>query len=238
MKLIRAWRTTPKLRRSDIAWTLIPLLLWLAAIYSRGFIIRPHCAQQPETCTVDSLLPMDRPAVGLEIRNADSLSFTTQGLSGIVALSVPPLWHLTTVILGQATPVGALAALGTDLVIFTQTTAFNGLFTESAHLITQRPRPFVYADPARATDFANYTSFYSGHTSFSAAATVFLLLTLAGRGAAVWLLGLAGATSYGLMSLTGLYRVLAGRHFPTDVLMGALAGACVAVLIALRHRQE
>lgn len=235
----RGWfRAKPQLNWSDIAWTLVPALLWLGAIYSRGAIIQPHCAQHPETCTAASLLPMDRPAIGLEAGKADGLSFTTQGLSGVLALSVPPLWHLGTIILGTATPMTAAIALGVDLVIFAQTAVWNGFLTESSHLVSQRPRPFVYTDPARAQDFSNYTSFYSGHTSFAATSTTYLFLTLAGRGAPVPLLIAAAASAYALTSLTGIYRVLAGRHFPTDVLIAALAGCFVAFAVALRHRRR
>jgi len=229
---------TRSLRWADIAWTLIPAVLWLAAIYSRGAIIRPHCAEHPEHCTTASLLAMDRPAVGLEAGQADGLSFTTQGLSGVLALSIPPLWHLGTVVLGTATPWGGLIAAGVDLVLFAQTACWNGFLTESSHLVSQRARPFVYTDPVRANDFSNYTSFYSGHTSFAATSTTYLTLTLAARGAPAWVLITAAAGSYALISLTGLYRVLAGRHFPTDVLAGALAGILVAFVVALAHRRK
>jgi membrane-associated phospholipid phosphatase len=230
-------RTAPRLTWSYLAWTVVPALLWLAAIYSRGAIIRPHCAEHPENCTAAQLLPMDRPAIGLEAPQADALSFTTQGLSGVLALGVPPLWHLGTLALGLATPAGAAVALGVDLAIFAQTAVWNGFLTESSHLVSQRPRPFVYTDPARARDFSNYTSFYSGHTSFSAASATYLFLTLAGRGAPAPVLAVAGAGAYALMSLTGTYRVLAGRHFPTDVLIGALAGCWVAFVVAFAHRR-
>ena len=236
--MVRNFKARPILRWSDIAWTVIPLLLWLAGIYARSLVIQPHCVAQPQQCAVANLYPMDRPAVGLEVPGADSVSFTTQGLSAVIALATPPLWHGALWIAGRATPLAALIGLGTDLVIFTQTTAWNGLLTESAHLWVQRPRPFVYADPVRARDFSNYTSFYSGHTSFSAAATVFVFLTLLGRNAPLWLLGLAGTVSYSLMSLTGLFRVLAGRHFPTDVWVAAIMGTGVAAFIAYRHRDR
>jgi membrane-associated phospholipid phosphatase len=201
-------------------------------------LITPHCSIHPERCTKSSLLVMDQPAIGLEVPGADSLSFMTQGLSGVMALSIPPLWHAGLLLTRQVSPMTALLGLGTDLVLFAQTAAWNGLFTETSHLITQRPRPFVYTDPQRAQDFSNYTSFYSGHTSFAACAAIYLLLMLAGRGAASWLLWLAAANAYGLMSLTGLYRVLAGRHVPTDVLIGALAGTMVALTVAYLHRRR
>ncbi|MGK5081898.1 phosphatase PAP2 family protein [Bdellovibrionota bacterium FG-1] len=235
--MLLSTKNPPKLKRSDFLGTVLPFLFWIGAIYSRGLVIQPHCASQPEQCTPSSLLSMDRLAVGLEVMDADRLSFSTQGLSGILALSVPPLWEGALLLLGRISPMTALFAIGTDFVIFAQTTAWNGLFTETAHLLTQRPRPFVYTDPLRAKDFSNYTSFYSGHTSFSATATVYLTLTLAARQAPLALVGIAGIGSFALTFSTGLYRVLAGRHFPTDVLFGALMGALVAIGVALRHKK-
>lgn len=226
------------LKGSDIAWTLLPALFWLLAVYSRTIVITPRCAQHPETCAISSLPAMDQPALGLEAGNADGLSFTTQGFSGALALAIPPLWHLSTVLLKTATPTGALLAAGVDFVIFAQTAFVNGLLTETSHLVAQRPRPFVYADPQRGQDASNYTSFYSGHTSFSAASTTYLTLTLAGRGAPIWLVVSAGASAYALASLTGTYRILAGRHFPSDVLIGALMGVLVALFVAKRHRKS
>jgi membrane-associated phospholipid phosphatase len=235
---MQRFRTPAKLRWSDLAWTVLPALLWFLAIYSRGSLINPHCAQKPDQCTAASLLAMDRPAVGLEAPGADAISFTTQGLSGVVAIAAVPTWQAALAMAGRITPAAALIATGIDLTVLLQTTFWNGLLTESAHLATQRGRPFVYVDPARARDYSNYTSFYSGHTSFAAASTVALFLILLSRGAPTWLLGLAGTFSYSMISLTGLFRVLAGRHFPTDVLIGALAGICVALAVAYRVRRH
>lgn len=232
------WRIRPKLRWSDLAFTLIPTLLWWAAVHSRATFITAHCVERPETCTVASLPLMDQPAAGLEVPGADAMSFTTQGLSGILALSVPPLFHTGLLLTGAINPFAALLGVATDWVILFQVTAWNGVVTESSRLLVQRPRPFVYADPVRARDFSNYTSFYSGHTSFAAASTIGLFLLLAARGAAPWILILMGAVSYSLVSLTGMYRILAGRHFPSDVLTGALMGALVAFAVLSWHRRR
>ena len=133
----------------------------------------------------------------------------------------------------------ALAASGIDLVLFTQTAGINGMLTEIAHDFARRPRPFVYGDPnGRGRDPQNYTSFYSGHTSFASAAAAFLILTLLARGAPVWLLVLVGAGAELLVASTALFRMLAGRHFLSDVVCGALAGSAVALCVALAHRSK
>jgi membrane-associated phospholipid phosphatase len=228
---------TRRLRWSDAALTLAPALLWYVAVHARDWVIHPYCAQDPSRCRAASLWILDQPAVGLELAHADGVSFTTQGLAAVVALALPLLWHLCSVLLHKTGLRTAAIAAATDFVIFAQTTFWNGLLTECARLLSQRPRPFVYADPSRAADASNYTSFYSGHTSFAAAATTYAVLTLWARGARPWALAIATAGAYAITSLTGIFRVLAGRHFPTDVLMGALAGFVVALVIARRHHQ-
>ena len=37
---------------------------------------------------------------------------------------------------------------------------------------------------------------------------------------------------------TGLFRILAGKHFPTDVLVGAVAGTAVGITVPLLHRRR
>jgi membrane-associated phospholipid phosphatase len=37
---------------------------------------------------------------------------------------------------------------------------------------------------------------------------------------------------------TGLLRVLAGKHFPTDVIVGAVAGSAVGLTVPFLHRRR
>jgi membrane-associated phospholipid phosphatase len=232
------WRIAPRVSVRDLFVTLILLGLWVMLIYNRDFWIKPHCMTSPENCRIEKLWAMDQPAVAQGVGNADGLSFTTQGLAAVVGVSVPTLWQLARVSLGQVSPVAGLIAAGADLLIVTESIALNGFASELTHWITQRPRPFVYQDPLHAKDAPNYTSFYSGHTSFAAVATLAALLAIAGRAAPMGLIWLMSTGAYTLTFLTGLYRVLAGRHFPTDVLVAGLAGAAAALFVAWRHRRR
>jgi membrane-associated phospholipid phosphatase len=86
-----------------------------------------------------------------------------------------------------------------------------------------RHRPVLYTDaaPAAAGDRNNLRSFPSGHASLAfAVATSYWLgrRDLHGRpGGAAWALA-GGAVG------VGVFRVIAGKHFLTDVLAGALLG--------------
>jgi membrane-associated phospholipid phosphatase len=98
--------------------------------------------------------------------------------------------------------------------------------------IVHRPRPYDRAASSQAMTFekvfSRSWSFPSGDTAQSfailAALTPFL-------GATGFTIVLAGA------SIVGVNRVLGGFHYPSDVLMGAVAGilcGCLALLIARR----
>ena len=239
MGLFSRLRHPPRLAKSDIAWLLLPALLWAASFKARSEVIHPRCLVNPELCTPAHVFAPDRLSIGRESAQADGLSFLTQNASGYFALGIPVAWSTTLLALGSLTPAGWALAIATDTVILTQAALWNGLFTESVRLAVQRPRPFVYTDPLRfGGDPSHYTSFVSGHTSFAAAAGLTLVLTLLGRGAPLLLVASSGVLTTTLIFLTGLFRVLAGRHFMTDVLAGATSGALIALAVAWLHRRK
>lgn len=226
-----------KLKKSDFLWTIVPALLWVGATYMRPSVIAASCIKAPEKCTQEFLLPIDRLSFGMEFPQADEYSYFTQNLSGVLAVGVPAVWSLSRYVMGSLSPVVALTTAGVDLVLVLQTISWNGIFTELSHLIVQRPRPFVYYDPLqRGLDSAHYVSFYSGHTSFTAAMTVVVFLILLVRGAPLFLILLSLISVESLILGTAYFRILAGRHFLTDVVCGALAGTAAAYIVVARHR--
>jgi membrane-associated phospholipid phosphatase len=230
-------RNAPQLRALDLWVTLLPGVLWILAVRGRVWIMETRCFTRPESCSPHSVFFLDRPALGLDQPGADYWSYVTQNSAGIMAIAIPLLWHAAKAIRGTR-PQAALTGFATDFVLLLQTTLWNGLATEIARLIAQRPRPFVYSNLGLGAESANYTSFYSGHTSFAAAASVGLLLVLISRRASVTFLLLVGGVGQALVLLTGTYRVLAGRHFPTDVAAGAVGGTLVALIVAYSHRRK
>jgi membrane-associated phospholipid phosphatase len=235
-------RITPRLRRRDIALTLIPLGLWLLTLYSRPLFIHPSCSAQAP-CQASQVFFLDRPSIGIVSGNADFYSYVAQNSTAALAAGGPVLYQTALLALGRASLPAAAAAAGTDLVIFAQTWLINGFFNESARIVAGRARPYLYAAPGSPpvdsllfSDPQNYTSFYSGHTSFVTAAWVFLLLTMAGRGASRrWLLATGLIAQCWIVS-TGVFRILAGRHFLTDVLVAIVMGTLMALCVARLHR--
>ena len=240
MNLFARLTRTPRLIRNDLLLLVLPMMLWGALLVSRPYIIKPHCQVLPgqqSSCQAENVIKADRVALGLNSSEADGYSYFTQNLAGVLAFSTPVLWHSVQSVLGRVSLLSAMTAMTVDINIMLQTTLWNGALGEFTRGLTQRPRPFVYADPAAAgPNVAHYISFYSGHTSFTAAASFALFLFFLGRGAPQWLAGLSFVAFELLTFSTGIFRILAGRHFVTDVLAAAVAGSAIAFMIAWLHR--
>ena len=224
-------RRAPVLSKLDLLLTLLPALGWALAVESRSTIISPRCIVHPETCTQQSVLGWDRWTLGFGYGQAEEISLATQYIAGIIALGVP----LGLALAARKKKFGM--QFGTGLTLMIQTIVWNGLINEIARLIVERPRPFVYLNPAaNGTDPAHYTSFYSGHTSFVTAVSLGAIFLLMGGAAPKrvthFMIGFCSA----LILTTATSRVLAGKHFPTDVISAMLAASLIALLVAQAHR--
>ena len=119
--------------------------------------------------------------------------------------------------------------------------AVMGALTLSSltNFAVDRPRPHLYGDNAPASEQEEGRagqSFFSGHTASAFAAvlaTFQLFRTRRGRTPLSW-----GVLGGGLViaSFIGTSRVLAGQHFPTDVLAGAAVGSAFGMLVPALHR--
>jgi membrane-associated phospholipid phosphatase len=109
--------------------------------------------------------------------------------------------------------------------------------------LVARTRPFVYNDdpaiqPEKKLIIYARRSFPSAHASTAFTSAVFLgsvysrLNPNSSARPWIWAGGLAGA------SITGISRILAGQHFPTDVLAGAAIGALTGWVVPALHRQD
>jgi membrane-associated phospholipid phosphatase len=144
---------------------------------------------------------------------------------------------------------GFLVRYGTFLVVYAQTLAVNSLMTEVLKSAIGRPRPFTYLDPdevdpgsaeelIRAQERHDADrSFPSGHTTaaFAASTAGATLLTLELLGRSRWGIAVAWVGGTAVAATTGALRVLAGRHFPSDVVTSALLGGAVGAAVPLAH---
>jgi hypothetical protein len=211
-------------RGASLAWSASLAGAWVATEALKGDLA-------PGSCRVCVSNAFDD-AVRAALRGADTEAAATT--SDVMGFGVAPL-----------VGVGALYALRAndeeffdDLLIVAEATASAGALVQGTKFLVARQRPFVHAlapnDPGPARDTADDNlSFYSGHTSVTVAlgTSVAMLATLRGHRAAPWLW--AGGLGAGL--LTGALRIVADRHYASDVLTGAAVGAGLGVAIPWLH---
>ncbi|MDB4986000.1 MAG: phosphoesterase PA-phosphatase related [Myxococcaceae bacterium] len=179
-------------------------------------LIRQRCP-----CDPGEVDRFDRRAIGNTSRAANLLSDVTVGLG----IAVPAV--LDALALGLSRP------LFEDALVFTETLALNGALVTAAKYSVQRPLPRTYAgDRVLTHKPGGYRSFYSGHTSmiFSAlSATAMTLRLRYGERYWPWLGTLLIGAS------VAVERVADGRHFPTDVMLGAAMGTLVGIAVPWLH---
>ena len=125
--------------------------------------------------------------------------------------------------------------------MYAEVFTFNYGLTELAKNTVNRARPYVYNEEVpmgTRTGKDSRKSFYSGHTSQTAAASFYFAKVITDyhptlkRGLKIGLWAFAATVP----ALNGTFRVLAGKHFPTDVMTGYIAGAATGWLIPQLHR--
>jgi membrane-associated phospholipid phosphatase len=186
----------------------------------RAYLIE-HQVRKRCPCSTDELGFLDRGSVGNRSQAAGLASDITVG----VALVLPPLVDLFAL--------GANRAFAEDLTVLTETVLVSTLLQQVANFGLQRPRPRTYAgEPAYVHGGSGYLSFYAGHVSSTAAMLSAASFTVRQRyGEQVWPWVVTGIVT----ASVGAERVLAGQHFPTDVLAGALVGVGVGIAVPWLH---
>ncbi|MEJ2050593.1 MAG: phosphatase PAP2 family protein [Calditrichota bacterium] len=137
------------------------------------------------------------------------------------------------------------AARLSDILLVSTMCAENLLLVNSFSLITRglvrRIRPYVYNPDAPLEEKLSRGaahSFYSGHTTNAFASAVFFSVVYndyfpdSRWKTQVWV------GSLGSASLVGYLRYRAGRHFPSDIITGALVGSVVGFVVPYLHRQK
>lgn len=119
-------------------------------------------------------------------------------------------------------------------------TVDNAIYFAAAFPI-RRGRPLTYntgLTTEEKTGIAKSNSFFSGHVSFASTSTFFLAKVLTDyKNIKGWKrIGIFAAASIP-PAMVGYYRVQAGKHFRTDVILGFLVGAGTGILVPELHRK-
>ncbi len=133
-----------------------------------------------------------------------------------------------------------------DALMYAESIAITWGLTNLAKMAVRRPRPLAYIEAEKHRGDPNWSihdtdsalSFFSGHASITAsigATATYLAFSRSPQTARPWIT-LVAAT--GVTTFVAVERVFSAKHFPTDVIAGALAGAGVGLLVPLVHRSE
>jgi membrane-associated phospholipid phosphatase len=131
-----------------------------------------------------------------------------------------------------------------DAILYAESISITQAFTYATKIGVRRPRPIDYAMCGSGTttggcsDTDLQLSFFSGHASttgsISATATYLAFMRSGARSPRPWITLGVGTL---LTAFVSYERVRSGEHFPTDVIMGSLAGAGIGVLVPHLHRR-
>jgi len=200
----------------DVAVTLGASVATLLAYVYADQLITPRCPCDPQGVNA-----FDRGAIG----NTNAAARKLSDLTAAAAVGLPLV--LDAIQLGQG------EAFVDDAIVFTQALAVNSVLVGVTKILVHRPLPRTYSgDSILIGKPEGYRSFYSGHTSLvfaalSASATTVQLRY--GKKTWPWIVTLVVGTS------VGIERVADGRHFPTDVMVGAAMGTAIGIVVPRLH---
>ncbi|AKU90426.1 phosphatase PAP2 family protein [Vulgatibacter incomptus] len=215
----------------DLAWDL-PIFgaagaAWLVPNFYKSKLIEPTCP-----CDSSSLSGFERLAIG----HRSALAGTASDWGAGLMLSAPFLLDA----LDVAHTGGGAGDFASDAAVMLQAIVVNGAVNELFKVGVQRPRPWAYGlaanDPGLSSP-DSYTSFYSGHTSAAFAAGMSYAYTYALRhpDSPMRYVVFGGALLGG--SAVGALRVATSAHFPSDVIVGAVAGTAIGLGIPWLHQR-
>lgn len=198
--------------------------------------IRPQ--QISSTFESSHLLSIDRGALSQHV-DPNAATYSNIGLG--VALSYVLIDPIASGFRERSVETGIV-----DAALYAETLAITLGVTNLAKIAVRRPRPLAYVAAQAHRDDPSYSnadtdsslSFFSGHASTTAAiaaTATYLAFARSPKTARPWITLLTGAA---VTSFVSFERVRAGKHFPTDVIAGAMAGAGIGILVPHLHRTD
>ncbi len=196
-------------------------------------------------------LGLDRPYAGLPMIDGEGPALMSDIVGLYPSFVAPVAMGVIGAVGAQESGFGPRAArAGTWFVVGAEAVTVNATLTHIVKHAVRRPRPYTYdsawrdelqssLDDGEFVECDGQLSFYSGHTSAAGAWSFAVAHSLSSTSDWSWQLRTVPyLTAAGLTAWTGILRVRAHKHFPTDVIVGGMAGAAVGILVPELHRKD
>lgn len=186
-------------------------------------------AAGPDRLRRGDLWAMDRWAAG-NYSTASALASDILIFPGVGAPLLLSAW--------DARKAGRWAPLVTEAVVYAEAMAVSSSLNLMVRSLRVHSRPLVYGSDAPEDEKRKGEasgSFYSGHANASFLAAVYLSYTYPLRHPEFEREGLLWAGSLAAAAGVAALRVSAGKHFPSDVVAGAMTGAFFGWLFPRLH---
>ncbi len=191
--------------------------------------------EQGELRQPSELFPWDRRVAGRYSETADRMSDVG------ALLAVAPL-----AIGGYAWYNGNSSGkeFATFSLMFVQSVLFQSGINLAIRSLEIWPRPYIYSESEDGKKMAEkakgeaYGSFFSGHASAAFTVAVFTSEWYSETHPNSVNMGIVRALAFSLAGLEGVLRIAAGKHYPTDILVGALVGTGVSYGVLGLHKNR
>ena len=126
--------------------------------------------------------------------------------------------------------------------IWAETFALTYGLTNLTKVLVSRPRPYLYGTVEGSEEHKmeddNQRSFFSGHTSLSAASWFMMASMYQDYHPESKLAPYIWAAAYLVPAATGYFRYDAGKHFLSDILTGYFVGRTVGIMVPRWHKKS
>jgi membrane-associated phospholipid phosphatase len=188
---------------------------------------------RPDELRRSDLSPIDRWAAGTWNPWADAASDWAAFAVG-PAMAYSDLWH-------RARGESSWSPFLEDVLVLAQAASWNSAVNLNVRATRVHPRPFVYgtaAPEAQRREGQAAGGFYSGHASGAFLGAVYLSTVYPLRHPEFEHKGWLWAGSLTAATGVSVLRVVAGKHFPSDVLAGAAMGSLIGMGFVQLHLRD
>lgn len=188
--------------------------------------IVPLTVEEINSLSREDVIAFDRPAT----YNYSETASNASDVAALVCSTLPLTLFISPKVRSDFVTFGAM---------YLQNLGFAAALPQLSKGSFKRNRPYVYNEDApleKKETVQARLAFFSGHTTHAFALSVFFSVTYGDYFPDSKLKPFVWGGSLALASVVGYSRIAAGKHYRTDVLVGAAVGSAIGYFIPKLHR--